>query len=103
MFGKDILRGILKVPFEMPHRISDPYIERCQFHLDMDKSSKELVSVFEMSPDLWFTFPDSKVHGANMGPIWVLLAPDGPHVGPMNFAIRVSYIMLHVLPYYAVL
>ena len=26
-------------------------------------------------------YPDSKVHGANMGPIW------GPHVGPMNFAI----------------
>ena len=34
-------------------------------------------------------YPDSKVHGANMGPIWVLSAPDGPHVGPMNFAIRV--------------
>ena len=28
--------------------------------------------------------PDSKVHGANMGPTWVLSAPDGPHVGPMN-------------------
>ena len=28
--------------------------------------------------------PDSKVHGANMGLTWVLLAPDGPHVGPMN-------------------
>ena len=26
---------------------------------------------------------------ANMGPTWVLLAPDGPHVGPMNLAIRV--------------
>ena len=33
-------------------------------------------------------FPDSKVHGANMGPTWVLSAPDGPHVGPMNLAIR---------------
>ena len=32
-------------------------------------------------------FPDSKVHGANMGPTWVLSAPDGPHVGPMNLAI----------------
>ena len=28
--------------------------------------------------------PDSKVHRANMGPTWVLSAPDGPHVGPMN-------------------
>ena len=27
-------------------------------------------------------------HGANMRPTWVLLAPDGPHVGPMNLAIR---------------
>ena len=34
------------------------------------------------------TNPDSKVHGANMGPTWVLSAPDGPHVGPMNLAIR---------------
>ena len=31
--------------------------------------------------------PDSKVHGANMGPTWVLSAPDGPHVGPMKLAI----------------
>ena len=35
------------------------------------------------------TFPDSKVQGANMGPTWVLSAPDGPHVAPMNLAIRV--------------
>ena len=34
--------------------------------------------------------PDSKVHGANMGPTWVLSAPDGPHVGPMNPAIMVA-------------
>ena len=31
--------------------------------------------------------PDSKVHGANMEPIWVLSARDGPHVGLMNLAI----------------
>ena len=34
-------------------------------------------------------YPDNKVHGANMGPTWVLSAPDGPHVGPMSLAIRV--------------
>ena len=32
--------------------------------------------------------PDNKVHGAIMGPTWVLSAPDGPHVDPMNLAIR---------------
>ena len=35
-------------------------------------------------------YPDSKVHGANMGPTWVLSAPDGTHVGPINLAIRVG-------------
>ena len=41
---------------------------------------------------LWYTamYPDSKVHGAKMGPTWILSAPDGPHVGPMNLAIRVA-------------
>ena len=34
-------------------------------------------------------YPDSKVQGANMGPTWVLSARDGPHVGPMTFAIWV--------------
>ena len=32
--------------------------------------------------------PDRQVHGANMGPTWVLSAPDGPHVGPMNLAMK---------------
>ena len=34
-----------------------------------------------------FYVQNSKDHGANMGPTWVLSAPDGPHVGPMNLAI----------------
>ena len=28
-----------------------------------------------------------------MGPTWVLSAPDGPHFGPMNLAIRDSYVL----------
>ena len=31
MYGSDILRGISKVPFEIPYKISDPYIERYNF------------------------------------------------------------------------
>ena len=38
---------------------------------------------------LW-SIPDNKVHVAHMVPTWVLSAPGGPHVGPMNLAIRVS-------------
>ena len=37
--------------------------------------------------------PDSKVHGANMGPTWILSAPDGPHVGPMSLAIKGGSVM----------
>ena len=38
----------------------------------------------------YINYPDSKVHGANMGPIWGREDPGGPHVGPMDFAIWVS-------------
>ena len=34
-----------------------------------------------------YNIPDSKVNGANMGPIWGRQDPGGTHVGPMNFAI----------------
>ena len=34
-----------------------------------------------------WSIPDSKVHGTNMGPTWVLSAPVGPHVDPVNLAI----------------
>ena len=33
---------------------------------------------------IWYTL-DSKVHGAIMGPTWILYPPGGPHVGPMNY------------------
>ena len=38
-----------------------------------------------------FNSLDSKFHVANMGPTWVLSSPVGPHVGPMNLAIRESF------------
>ena len=40
--------------------------------------------------------PDSKVHGANMEPIWGRQDPDGPHVGPMNFTLESFYIFFAV-------
>ena len=57
-------------------------------HLQLNRSS----SAQAQSGNAWeirVGDPDSKVHGANMRPTWVLSAPDGPHVGPMNLAIRV--------------
>ena len=59
------------------------------------KSNTITISI--ILPLLWLwlhwandTYPDSKVHVANMGTTWVLSAPVGPHVGPMNLAIRVA-------------
>ena len=49
-----------------------------------------LPKLFKALESYWLKrYPDSKVHGANMGPTWVLSAPDEPHVGPMNFVIWV--------------
>ena len=41
--------------------------------------------------------PDSKVHGAKIGPIWGRQDPGGPQVGPMNFAIWVVRKMAAIL------
>ena len=35
MYGWDILCGISKVPFEIPHKISYQYIERREFYSDV--------------------------------------------------------------------
>ena len=41
-----------------------------------------------MVSSLWYMNPDSKVHGANMGPTWGRQDPGGPHIDPMNLANR---------------
>ena len=60
-----------------------------------------LINLNKQSSCRWFDPPppDSKVQGANMGPTWVLSAPDGPHFGPMNLGIRA---MMLVWLYYTV-
>ena len=40
-------------------------------------------------------FTDLELHGANKGPIWGRQYPSGPHVGPMNLAIRELVNMLY--------
>ena len=67
-----------------------PYIKAdvvITFVCDVFLMSK-ITRLFSKSNNVYqiIMFPDSKVHGANIGPTWV---PDGPHFGPMNLAIRV--------------
>ena len=63
-----------------------------QIHTDSDNLWELILNnirgAFAMMVISLLRFSDSKVHGANMGPIWVLSAPDGPHVDPINIAIR---------------
>ena len=40
------------------------------------------------------TYPDRKVHWANMLPTWVLSVPDWPNVDPMDLAFRVYCFLL---------
>ena len=49
-----------------------------------------IFSFYSSSNHLCFyrTIPDSKIHGADMRPTWVLSVPDGSHVGPVNLATR---------------
>ena len=51
--------------------------------------NKYVTTMAEKSAINAYNYPDSKDHGANMGPTWVLSAPAGPHIGPMDLAIRV--------------
>ena len=50
----------------------------------------QMCLMLQYCPLAWY-YPDSKVHGANMGPIWGQQDPVGPHVGPMNFAVWVPF------------
>ena len=52
-------------------------IDSCNFSLLLHEQWGNLIKT-----------PDSKVHVANMGLTWVLSAPAGPHVDPMNFVTR---------------
>ena len=58
----------------------------------VDVCRNEGVGILPWSPLMgWVVMlgvnPDSKVRGANMGPIWGRQDPGEPHVGPMNFVI----------------
>ena len=49
------------------------------------------VLIIVLAPKHTKRCPDSKVHGANMGPVWGRQDPGGPHVGPLNFIIWVIF------------
>ena len=54
-------------------------------------AANHYLNIIRKTRGQYLIYTDSKVHGSNMGPTWVLSAPDGPHVGPMDLTIMVSY------------
>ena len=66
-----------------------PHGRRVQWALTTEPIRyQNLLQPHQTSVILDHAIPDSKVHGTNMGHTWVLSSPGGPHVGPMNLAIR---------------
>ena len=68
-------------------RISDAIIKHRIYGTD--------ISVLILS-DITQAYPDSKVHGANMGPSWGRQDPRGPHLGPMSFPIWIYITVFHI-------
>ena len=71
-----------------------PYLRNaiCDTWSNTGISSSSVYLLYIRTRSFCHVHPDNKVHGANMGPAWVLPAPDGPHACPMNFAIRVPHV-----------
>ena len=77
-------KTFIKVPYRnsfMPNAFNSEVFNASGLFLHLVISGSHALQVLHYNPD-------NKVPGANMGPTWVLSAPDGPHVGPMNLVIR---------------
>ena len=97
--------GLHWVSAQISHRVTivftlqrDTHVIFCVFvDATMDGSNTKLTGEcrFVTMWTIWAAmYPDSKVHGAYMGPTWCRQDPGGPHVGPMNFAIWVVMLQL---------
>ena len=78
--GQSIVCLVNRRPECFHHRIARHHVSNIPEH-DRDHRSAQY----------WpqsIHIPDSKVHGANIGPTWGRQDLGGPHVGPMSIAIR---------------
>ena len=74
--------------YQISNRCDDPNCQSRGFGISQDSTIRRLMEYWGGAMACYF--PDSMVHGANMGPIWGRQDPGGPHVDPMNFAIWVT-------------
>ena len=77
-----LLLGAVEVQAVVTHNEADTkWPPFCRRHFEF------ILLQFHWHLILRLTVTLSKVHGANMGPIWGRQGTGGPHVGPMNIAI----------------
>ena len=71
-WGNEVLRELSRswYPFQLSNRF-----EKFTEHGSSDRARQ-------------YQIPDGKVHGAHMGPTWVLSVPGRPHMDPINLAVR---------------
>ena len=86
MYGQDILCGISKVPFEIPHKMSYHTLKDVYFICRWNFKSSEiqgLASIFETPPSTWIWFSKSpssanmihqSVQGSKVPTTWQLRA-----------------------------
>ena len=77
--------------------ICEPVCNKCSLGVCLLSSTIERKCRLNSTPQEKIA-PDSKIHGAYMGPIWGRQDPGGHHVGPMNFAIC-GVTVLHICGY----
>ena len=71
----------------LPHKKTARVLRRPKYN-STSQIKECFVPLSCIFPLFQVSIPDSKVHGANMGPTRVLSVPGGSHIGPMNLAIR---------------
>ena len=86
----------LKFILAMPHKGIWCYISACRiaahtrhYHLVISLKKEDYPTAQVLHKN--HTYPDSKVNGANMGPIWGRQEPGGPHVGPWTLLSRYNH------------
>ena len=83
------LRNKLKWNFNQNFNYSIKYIWNCHLRNGSHFVSASMFWPLHCPPQILSEASQiAKFMGPTRGPSWVLPAPDGPHVGPMNLAIR---------------
>ena len=103
-----VLISIVQSIVHIVHRKDYSLVSTIYMHWYGPLTRKQVYSMWQIITShkrhMPLQIPDSKVHGANMGPVWGWQDPGAPNIGPMNFAIwdciacvEMIYVISHCL------